>query len=233
MDRALIQAAAAGAGLELSDDMIRTLDCFIEELKEANQKLNLTAITEDEDIAVRHLEDSWHAAPPIPPEASLIDIGTGAGFPGLVLAMVRPDLDVTLVDATRKKVDFLKGVIDRLGLEKVRAIWGRAEELAHDPSLRDRFDVATARALTALPQLVELSLPFVRPGGFLIAMKGQDDEKDSAIGAIKRLNGRLDRVVHYELSGLDHPRSLVLIRKKDKTPSGFPRRMASILKSPL
>lgn len=233
MDRALIQSAAAGAGIELSDEMIRTLDCFIEELKDANQKLNLTAITEDEAIASRHLEDSWHAVPLIPPKASLMDIGTGAGFPGLVLAMVRPDLDVTLLDATRKKVDFLNGIIDNLGLEKVRAVWGRAEELAHDPSLRDSFDVATARVLTALPQLVELSLPFVRPGGSLIAMKGEENETKIASRAIRLMQGSLDSVIPYSLPGRDKPRTLVVIRKIGPTPPSYPRRMAVIKKTPL
>ena len=140
MDRQLIKEAALRAGLAPDEEMIRGLEFFIRRLKEENRRFNLTAITDDQDIAVLHLEDSWRAVPHIPQDARLVDLGTGAGFPGLVLRLVRPDLDVTLVDATRKKVNFLNEQIEALGLTGVRALHGRGEELGLDPAHRDSYD---------------------------------------------------------------------------------------------
>ncbi len=229
----LIEEAASRAGVMLTASMAEKTAAFCSYVKEANEKINLTSITEDEAMASLHLEDSWHAVRHIPVNARLIDIGTGAGFPGMALALVRTDLELVLLDATRKKVEFLTESIGKLGLSHVRAVWGRAEELAWDPRYRDRFDLAIARAVTALPELAELSLPFVRKGGLFIAMKGSDSEAGQASAAILKLKGQLEGVDTYELSGLDHPRSLVLVRKLEKTPRAYPRRMAAIRKSPL
>ena len=233
MDRQLIKEAALRAGLDPDEEMIRGLEFFIRRLKEENRRFNLTAITDDQDIAVLHLEDSWRAVPHIPQDARLVDLGTGASFPGLALRLVRPDLDVTLVDATRKKVNFLTEQIGALGLAGARALHGRAEELGRDPAHRDSYDVAIARAVGALPELAELCLPLVKKGGCFIAMKGEDDQTAEASQAIRLLKGRLEGLISYELQGLDQPRKLVIIRKIAHTPTQYPRRMAAIRKSPL
>lgn len=233
MDRELIEGSARRAGIELDAGMRASLDAFIHQLKEANRRFNLTAITEDEAIAILHLEDSWHLSAYIPQGARLIDVGTGAGFPGLALRLVRPDLDVTLVDSTLKKIYFLQDQITRLELQGARALHGRAEELAREAGHRDRYDVAVARAVSALPELVELCLPLVRKGGIFIAMKGEEDERDQASRAVHLLKGRMEDLAVYSLPGLDHSRSLVMVRKKDRTPDRYPRRMALIRKSPL
>ncbi len=233
MDRILLGEAAQRAGLVLTAAMLDQAVRYTQLLKEANRTMNLTSITEDQAVAILHFEDSWQPAAHIPQGAHLIDVGTGAGFPGMALGIIRPDLQVTLLDATLKKVKFLQQVIDALQLDQVRAVQGRAEELGRTGAYREQFDLALARALTALPALVELCLPFVKPGGYLIAMKGGEDETKEASRAIRLLHGSLDRVIPYSLPGIDRPRSLVMIRKTGPTPPSYPRRMAVIKKTPL
>lgn len=233
MDKALLELAAQRAGVELTAAMLEQTARYVDLLREANRKMNLTSIIDDEPVARLHFEDSWRVAAYIPQGARLIDVGTGAGFPGMALALIRPDLQVTLLDATLKKVKFLQDVIDRLELDQVTVVQGRAEELGRTGSFRDQFDLALARALTALSVLVELCLPFVKSGGCLIAMKGEEDETKEAAQAIRLLKGCLDRVIPYSLPGTDKPRSLVLIKKTGPTPSSYPRRMAVIKKTPL
>ena len=233
MDKGLLEEAAKRAGVELTAAMLEQTICYVDLLREANRKMNLTSIINDEPVARLHFEDSWRAAAHIPQGVHLIDVGTGAGFPGMALALVRPDLRVTLLDATLKKVKFLQEVTGQLELDRVTAVQGRAEELGRTGSFRDQFDLALARALTALPVLVELCLPFVKAGGCLIAMKGEEDETKEAARAICLLKGSLEQVVHYSLPGTDKPRSLVLIKKTGPTPSSYPRRMAVIKKAPL
>ena len=233
MNHQWIEEAALRAGLCLAPSQIEQIDRFVEHLKTENQKYNLTSIVEDEDIAIRHLEDSWHVAAFLSPHSSLLDVGTGAGFPGLALKIVRPDLHVTLLDATRKKISFLEETIRRLDLETVTAIHGRAEELGRDPAFREQYDHVVARAVTSLPVLVELCLPLVKQGGSFIAMKGKDNEIEQAKRAIAFLGAVDEKVVHYELRGMDAPRSLVTLRKERSTPRRYPRRMATIRQSPL
>ncbi len=213
MEKCVVVKALERAGIEISSEVVRQTVLFIDHLKEVNETVNLTAITDDETIGTRHLQDSWMLSPYIPERSTLIDIGSGAGFPGLALKIVRSDLDVTLLDSVRKKTDFLESAIELLDLRHARAIHGRAEELGRDRLHRDRFDVAVARAVTALPALLELSLPLVKPGGLLIAMKGRDDETAESVHALEQLNGRLEKVIRYELPDTDHERSLVIVGK--------------------
>ena len=233
MNHQWIEEAALRAGLCLAPSQIEQIDRFVEHLKTENQKYNLTSIVEDEDIAIRHLEDSWHVAALLSPHSRLLDVGTGAGFPGLALKIVRPDLHVTLLDATRKKISFLEETIRRLDLETVTAIHGRAEELGRDPAFREQYDHVVARAVTSLPVLVELCLPLVKQGGSFIAMKGKDNEIEQAKRAIAFLGAVDEKVVHYELRGMDAPRSLVITRKERSTPRRYPRRIGAIRQSPL
>lgn len=233
MDEGIIVKALERADIAASPEVVRRTVLFVEHLKKGNEKINLTAITDDESIGTRHLQDSWMLCSYIPKGSTLIDVGSGAGFPGLVLKIVRPDLDVTLLDSVRKKTDFLDNAVELLDLDQIRAIHGRAEELGRDRLYRDRFDVAVARAVTALPTLLELSLPLVRPGGLFIAMKGRDDETAASKRALEELRGRIEKVVRYELPDTDHARSLVIVKKLFPTPLRYPRRMATIKKSPL
>jgi len=233
VEERIVVKALERAGIKVSPETVNRTVLFIDHLIDVNKTVNLTTITDDKMIGTRHLQDSWMLCPHIPDRSTLIDIGSGAGFPGLALKIVRPDLDVTLLDSVRKKTDFLDSAIERLGLSHVRAIHGRAEELGRDLLYRDRFGVAVARAVTALPALLELSLPLVKPGGLLIAMKGQDDETTGLDYALKQLKGRLEKIIKYELPDTDYTRSLVIIKKLLPTPSRYPRRMAAIRKNPL
>ncbi|NLA82563.1 MAG: 16S rRNA (guanine(527)-N(7))-methyltransferase RsmG, partial [Clostridiaceae bacterium] len=156
----------------------------------------------------------------------------GLSGPG-ALRLVRPDLDVTLLDSTRKKTNFLKETIQALGLDGVKALHGRAEEIGRDALHRDHYDLALARAVSSLPVLAELCLPLVKKGGLFIAMKGEADESQEASKAIHSLKGEVEDRILYHLPGLDQARSLILIRKMAATPGRFPRRMAQIRKSPL
>ncbi len=233
VDEGIIVKALERADIAASPEVVRRTALFVEHLKKVNEKINLTAITDDESIGTRHLPDSWMLCPYIPKGSTLIDVGSGAGFPGLALKIIRPDLVVTLLDSVRKKTDFLDNAVELLDLDQVRAIHGRAEELGRDRLYRDRFDVAVARAVTALPTLLELSLPLVRPGGLFIAMKGRDDETAASKRALEELRGRIEKVVRYELPDTDHARSLVIVKKLFPTPLRYPRRMAAIKKSSL
>ena len=233
MDQQLIEVAGQRAGLDLDSASLEAVAFFIERLKEANRHINLTAITDDEAIASLHLEDSWHLSSHIPPGSRLVDVGTGAGFPGLALRLVRPDLEVTLLDSTRKKVNFLKETIQALGLDGVKALHGRAEEMGRDALHRDHYDLALARAVSSLPVLAELCLPLVKKGGLFIAMKGEADESQEASKAIHSLKGEVEDQVLYHVPGLGRACSLTFIRKMAATPGRFPRRMAQIRKSPL
>lgn len=233
MNRELLGEAARRAGIDLSADSLDQALLYAKLLKEASQKVNLTSITDDEEIASLHFEDSWQLSALLPRGARLIDVGTGAGFPGLALAIARPDLQVTLVDATLKKIKFLTEVSARLALRGVMPIHGRAEELGRLDDYRERFDVAVARAVTQLPVLAELCLPFVKIGGRLIAMKGEDSEMTAAVRALALLGGTPGPLLRYRLPSMEKPRSLVIIEKTSPTPRTYPRRMATIRQKPL
>ena len=215
---------------------------YVRLLREWNEKVNLTAILDDEGIAVRHLLDSltllpWLAScPPRDPNfgLTLIDVGTGAGFPGLPLKIVRPDLQVLLLDSLAKRIKFLDQVITDLRLEKISTLHGRAEEAARQPDLRDRFDIATARAVASLPTLCEYCLPFVRVGGCFLAMKGQAaQEWSEAQKAIKILGGEIANVHEFDLPGTDMKRTIIRICKVRPTPSAYPRKAGKPEKLPL
>ena len=206
-------------------------------LVEQNRVMNLTAITQPEGIARLHFLDSAALLPLLGDTADkrLIDVGTGAGFPGLPLKILLPQLDVTLLDSLNKRVDWLNEVSAQLGLTGVRAIQGRAEEKALDKSMRDSFDLVTARAVADLRLLAELCLPFVKVGGRFLAMKSvdSDQELDQAAHAIKLLGGRVRDVKDYAIPGADVTHRLVIVEKVAPTLKGYPRRWAKIQKAPL
>lgn len=205
-------------------------------LLEKNQVMNLTAITEPERVAQLHMLDSAALLKGADfQDKTLIDVGTGAGFPGIPLKILVPSLQVTLLDSLNKRVDWLNEVSAQLGLTGVRAIQGRAEEKALDKSMRDSFDLVTARAVADLRLLAELCLPFVKVGGRFLAMKSvdSDQELDQAAHAIKLLGGRVRDVKDYAIPGTEVTHRLVIVEKVAPTLKGYPRRWAKIQKAPL
>jgi 16S rRNA (guanine527-N7)-methyltransferase len=206
-----------------------------------NQRFNLTALRTEPEVLSLHFCDSLTLLDTLskhgPQNRALrvLDVGTGAGFPGLALKIARPELDVTLIDGTAKKIGFCQDVINQLGLTDIRALHARSDELAHDPNFRARFDVVTARAVAALPTLVEYLLPFAVANGLCIAMKGStaDDEARDAAGAIRTLGGKLRAVEAVALPGRDDKRALVLIDKIAPTPPKYPRPAGAPRNAPL
>lgn len=204
---------------------------------EENEKYNLTAITEVDKIILNHYADCASIASLIPKGASIIDVGCGAGFPTLPLAILREDLKITAVDSTAKRIAYVDESARLLGLTNVTALTMRAEDGGKDPKFRESFDFATARAVANMRVLTELCLPFVKVGGTFIAMKGKNAqfELSEAKKAISLLGGRDTRCEEITLKGDDenasHP--LVIIKKKEKTPASYPRPFAQISKKPL
>ena len=183
-----------GAGLPLTESHFAQFQCYLAELTETNRHMNLTAITEPAEAWEKHFLDCAILLQKVqlPLGAACIDVGTGAGFPGMVLALLRPDLQVTLLDSLQKRIGFLEQTTAKLGLANVRCIHARAEDGAKLPELREQFDMATARAVAAMPVLTEYCLPFVKQGGVFAAMKGPSEMAEQAEAAAKLLGGALD-----------------------------------------
>ncbi len=199
--------------------------------------MNLTAITEPAAIEVRHFLDSLSVfkAVDLPSDARVIDVGTGAGFPGLPLKIVRPDLQLTLLEATGKKTTFLSHIVELLDLNAVEVVTARAEDAGQDPVHRERYDLVLARAVAQLPILVEYMLPFVKIGGKCLALKGQTaaEELIAAERAIRTLGGKADRIVRIDLPAVAEPHYLIVIDKVAPTPANYPRRTGIPAKKPL
>lgn len=205
-------------------------------LVEKNKVMNLTAITGPQDVATLHMLDC--AALLNCADFSgktLIDVGTGAGFPGLPLKILVPSLEVTLLDSLNKRVDWLNETIDALGLKGAQAVHGRAEETGREQDFRERFDFATARAVAGLRLLCELCLPFVKVGGRFLAMKGTDcgQELDTALPSIQILGGTVEGSLEYQIPHTNVTHRVILIQKNAPTPEKYPRRWSKIQKSPL
>lgn len=232
----ILTAGFREMGLTPPPGAIDKLCQYSELLLEQNKVMNLTAITQPDQVARLHFLDSAAVLAHTPLEGkSLIDVGTGAGFPGLVLKILEPSLRLTLADSLGKRVTWLESVCARLGLEGVICIHARAEELALDPSYRDGFDVATSRAVAAFPALCELCLPFVKVGGQFIAMKSVDSAAEIQAGekAVKALGGKLSGGVDYPVPGAGVTHRLVVVDKRSPTPRGYPRSWGKIKKAPL
>lgn len=220
--------------LSLPTEGIPALMRYAGLLAERNQVMNLTAITDPAEVARLHFLDSAALLALADLRGkSVVDVGTGAGFPGLPLKILEPSIRLTLLDAQRKRVDFLREVCDDLGLEDVACIHGRAEEFAAER--REGFDIAVSRAVAALPVLAELCLPLVKPGGQFLAMKSVDcgEELNAAARAVSLLGGRLEKPLDYRISGTDVRHRLVIMTKILETPKKYPRTFAKIKKNPL
>lgn len=216
-------------------EMMASFDQYRHLLKEWNEKMNLTAILDDEGIESKHFMDSLtlFETGRIHNGAKVLDIGTGAGFPGVPMKIYAPDLDITLMDSLNKRITFLDMLIESLELTSIQAIHGRAEEMSRKPEHRDHYDVVVSRAVAPLNTLCEYCLPFVRQGGVFIAMKGPqgEDELAETSGAIEKLASSLDEVKTFEMG--DNTRTLIVIKKIGRTPKAYPRGGGKPRKSPL
>lgn len=232
----LIHAMEA-MGLVLEDYQIRQFCRFEELLLETNKVMNLTAITDPGEVAVKHMADSLSCYDEryFPKDASLLDLGTGAGFPGIPLAIFRPDLTVTFFDSLQKRLNFLNEVCRKTGLRKVAFLHGRAEEMAHQEAYREQFDLVTSRAVARLSILCEWALPYVRNNGLFIALKGAQYEEEikEASNALRILGGTLEEVRPVTLPGLSDKRAVLYIRKSGTSPAKYPRKPKMAAKHPL
>ena len=223
---------AGKLGIELNARQVKQFELYYQELIEWNKKINLTAITDYYSVQVKHFLDSLTITLALPAKEleksdfNIIDIGTGAGFPGVPLKILLPQPRLILIEPTIKKTAFLHHIIRKLDLQNVEVLNSRAEEAAHLPLYREQFALALSRAVALLPALVELTLPFCQVGGRFIAQKkgNVDQEVDRAEKAIATLGGKLDQIKKMELDAFDDARYLVIIDKICRTPNKYPRR---------
>lgn len=233
----LMRQAANSYGLIMDDVRLAQFEAYFQLLIKWNEKINLTAITEPQQVAVKHMIDSLSCLDDavFKQNASVIDVGTGAGFPGLPLKIWRPDLQLTLMDSLNKRIKFLQAVVDELGLLTVETVHCRAEEGAKNKRYRANFDIAVSRAVARLNILAEYCLPFVKSGGWFVALKGSQyqAEADEAKRAVSLLGGKIERIEPVKLPGLDDGRAVVYIRKVRATPPQYPRKAGTPEKNPL
>lgn len=233
---AFLEKHAAEMGLELPETAAPAFRKYCHMLEEKNKVMNLTAIYGEKDIYTLHFLDCLSLLAHVDmTDGKVIDIGSGAGFPGLPIKLARPKLDLTMLDAQQKRVRFLSELCESIGTDKTECLHARAEEAAFETDRREQYDYAVSRAVARLNVLCELCLPFVKPGGSFISMKAidSDDEVQEATAAIELLGGEKPKVIDYLIPGTDVKRRLVVIKKISPTPEKYPRRFAKINKSPL
>lgn len=225
------------ADIFLSSDQVEVFLQYADILEEWNRKMNLTAITDFEEVVEKHFLDSVYpfALQDFSSAETLLDVGSGAGFPGIPLKILHPGLEITLLDSLNKRITFLNEVIQRLNLDKITAIHGRAEELAQKSEFREKYDLVAARAVAPLNILAEYCLPFVRGKGRFLAYKGENitEELNQAENALKLLGSAPPEALIYRLPGSEAGRSLVICPKMTSTAAKYPRRAGNIAKKPL
>lgn len=235
IDKQLLLNGCRGFDIELPQAAPEKLDKYAELLVEWNEKMNLTAITEPRDIVFKHFVDSLLLlkAVELPQGATLIDVGTGAGFPSMPVKIAREDLKVTMLDSLQKRLNFLSEVNDQLNLD-CTFVHSRAEDGGKQKNLREKFDFATARAVANLRDLAEYCLPYVKVGGCFVSLKGPgaEEEVKEAKNAIATMGGKVEKIISFELPD-DGIRNIVVIRKISQTPPQFPRTAAKMAKKPI
>ena len=221
--------------IEITEKQVDDFYNYMNLLLEWNEKINLTAITEENDIILKHFVDCGTILKYIKDNSSIIDIGTGAGFPGIPLKILNNSLKITLMDSLNKRIIFLNDVIEKLKLSNIEAIHARAEELARNKNYREKFDISTSRAVANLSTLSEYMLPFVKKDGIAISMKGSniDEELNNSKKAIKILGGKIEKIDNFNLVETDNLRNIIIIRKIEKTPKEFPRKAGKPSKEPI
>ena len=232
----VLKSNAQEYGIVVSDDLSRKLEIYARLLKEWNDKINLTAITDDEGIAIKHFLDCLLVSKvaQFKDGDKVIDVGTGAGFPGLVIAAAYPEVQVTLLDSTGKKLKAVESIRQEMGVENAKVVHMRAEDAGKMPEFRERYDFATARAVAELRVLLEYTLPFVKVGGTFLSLKGASavEEIDGAKASLKTLGSKIEGVNEFILPGGDK-RAIITVKKISHIPSRFPRVSAQIAKKPL
>lgn len=223
--------------VQLTDEQADQLMKYKEILVEWNEKMNLTAITEDQEVITKHFLDclTVQSSIDLTQVRTLVDVGTGAGFPGLVLKIAFPNVKITLIDSLNKRLKFLQHVIDTLGLKDIECVHGRAEDLGKNKAYREQFEVCASRAVANLAVLSEYTLPFVKKGGYLIALKGQKLDEELAEGekAIAILGGTIDQLVDVVVPYTDLNHRIAKIKKVKETPKRYPRKAGEPTKAPL
>lgn len=222
-------------GINLSEIQLKQFYNYMNLLIEWNKKINLTAITEPDEIILKHFVDSLTISRYISDGTKVVDVGTGAGFPGIPLKIVRQDVDITLLDSLQKRINFLDEVINELNLEKITTVHSRVEDFGKNKKYREEFDIATSRAVANLSTLSEYLLPLVKVGGKVISMKGSliQEELENSKNAIKILGGKIEKVDEFDLPNSDISRNIVLIDKIKTTPNRYPRKAGEPSKKPL
>lgn len=232
----ILKSNAADYGIEISSDLSEKLEKYAELLKDWNEKINLTAILDDEGIAVKHFLDCLLVSKTaeFKKGSRVIDVGTGAGFPGLVIAAAYPDVEVTLLDSTGKKLKAVENMAQEMGVKNAKVIHMRAEDAGKKAEFREQYDFATARAVAELRVLLEYTLPFVKVGGKFLSLKGASaiDEIDGAKNSLKTLGGKIEGINEFTLPGGDK-RAIINVKKISHIPPKFPRVSAQIAKKPL
>lgn len=221
--------------IKLDEEKIIKFYNYMKILLEWNEKINLTAITEPEEVILKHFVDSLTIAKYINQQDTLVDVGTGAGFPGIPLKIYRDDIKITLVDSLNKRINFLNEVITSLNLKNIEAIHSRAEEFGRNKKYREKFDIATSRAVANLTTLSEYLVPLVKENGKCISMKGPEIEEElkNSEKAIDVLGGRIVKVDNFNLPKSDIGRNIIIIQKIRKTPVQYPRKAGTPAKNPI
>lgn len=233
----LMREAAKDVEIDLTEEQYNQFIKYMRLVQEWNEKINLTAITEDEEVIKKHFIDCMKAfkSSAIKNAKTVIDVGTGAGFPGMPIAILNPNCKVTLLDSLNKRINFLNTVVRELNLKNVTTIHSRAEDGARKAELREQFDVATSRAVANMAVLSEFCMPYVKKGGYFVALKGPaiDEEINDSGNAIKILGGKLRGIIEVEIEGTDLKHNIVEVEKVNNCPKTYPRKAGTVTKKPL
>lgn len=229
-----LESKAKQIEIELTKEQTEKYYNYMNLLLEWNEKINLTAIIEPREIILKHFVDSLTIAKYIKDDEKLIDVGTGAGFPGIPLSIVKENTDIVLLDSLNKRINFLEEVKENLKLENITTIHGRAEEFGKNKNEREKYDIATSRAVAPLNILLEYLLPLVKVGGKAICMKGSNiEEIENAKNALEILGGKIEKIEEITLPNSDIKRNIIIVKKVKNTPSKYPRKAGTPSKEPI
>ena len=221
--------------IDITDEQLKKFYRYMDLLLEWNEKINLTAITETDEVILKHFIDSMTVFKYLVESKNIIDVGTGAGFPGIPIAIMNQNKNITLLDSLNKRINFLNEVCSELKINNIKTYHGRAEEFGHNKQHREKYDIAISRAVANMTTLVEYLIPFIKVGGRCICMKGNDieEELEQAKFAIKELGGKIEKVERFNLPNSDMERNIIIITKIKETPNSYPRKAGMPSKMPL